>query len=240
MYGSEIWGFYKSNDIEKVHIRFLKQLLGVHKQTSNIAVYGELGRFPLYVTRNVRILKYWFKILNSPDSLLYKVYLQQVEFLNVDANFNCWATSVRNLLNELGFTYLWDLQCVSKLQLNMVIQTVYDQFCQNWYSELALSSKLDILKTLNKCFNFEKYLSCLNIEKHRIALTRFRCSAHKLMIEEGRYRNIDRIFVSTVTRTSLKTSTIFFLYALRIEKLDYPYYQTIIVAGLQNSSSPKF
>ena len=182
MYGSEIWGFYKSNDIEKVHIRFLKQLLGVRKQTSNIAVYGELGRFLLYVTKNVRILKYWFKILNSPDSLLYKVYLQQVEFLNVDANFNCWATSVRNLLNELGFTYLWDLQCVSKLQLNMVIQTVYDQFCQNWYSGLALSSKLDTLKTLNKCFNFEKYLSCLNIEKHRIAFTRFRCSAHKLMI----------------------------------------------------------
>ena len=104
MYGSEIWGFYKSNDIEKVHIRFLKQLLGVRKQTSNIDVYGDLDRFPLYVMRNVRILKYWFKILNSPDSLLYKVYLQQVKFLNVDANFNCWATSVRNLLKELGFT----------------------------------------------------------------------------------------------------------------------------------------
>ena len=29
MYGSEIWGFYKSDDVEKVHIRFLKQILGV-------------------------------------------------------------------------------------------------------------------------------------------------------------------------------------------------------------------
>ena len=28
-------------------MRFLKQVLGVRKQTSNIAVYRELGRFPL-------------------------------------------------------------------------------------------------------------------------------------------------------------------------------------------------
>ena len=47
MYCSEIWGFYKSDDVEKVHIRLLKQVLGVRKQTSNVAVYGELGRFPL-------------------------------------------------------------------------------------------------------------------------------------------------------------------------------------------------
>ena len=36
-----------------------------------------------------------------------------------------------------------------------------------------------------------KYISCISIEKHRVAL-RFRCSAHKLDFEEGRYRNIER------------------------------------------------
>ena len=38
----------------------------------------------------------------------------------------------------------------------------------------------------------EKYLTCVNNAKHRTALTRFRCSAHKLAIEEGRFRNIER------------------------------------------------
>ena len=49
-------------------------------------------------------------------------------------------------------------------------------------------------KTLRKaCYtNFEKYISCLSIGKHRVALSRFMCSAHKLMIEEGRCRNIER------------------------------------------------
>ena len=74
MYGSEIWGFHKADDVEKVHVRFLKQILGVRLQTSNIAVYGELGRFPLAILRKIRILKYWYKILASKNSLLYKVY----------------------------------------------------------------------------------------------------------------------------------------------------------------------
>ena len=137
MYDSEIWGFCRSDDIEKVHLQFLKQILGALKQTSNVAVYGELGRFPLFVLRKIRILKYWFKILNAPDTLLYKVYLQHVTYLNIDANFNCWTQCVRKLLNELGLSYLWDFQSISKLQLHMVIQMVYDQYCQVWYSELA-------------------------------------------------------------------------------------------------------
>ena len=95
MYGSEIWGFYKSDDIGKVHMRFLKQVLGVRKQTSNIAVYRELGRFPLVVLRKIRILKYWFKILNALESLLYKVYLQQVNQLFINANFECSVTGIR-------------------------------------------------------------------------------------------------------------------------------------------------
>ena len=40
-------------------------ILGVLKQTSNIAVYGELGRFQMYVVKKIRILRYWCKILNS-------------------------------------------------------------------------------------------------------------------------------------------------------------------------------
>ena len=142
IYGSEIWGFYKSNDIEKAHMRFLKQILGVRKQASNIAVYGELGRFPLVVLRKIRILKYWFKILNSPNSLLHKVYLQQVNQLNVNASSDCWVSFLRNLLNELGFSYLWDFQCIYiKISINMVIQSIYDQYYQSWYSELAQSDK---------------------------------------------------------------------------------------------------
>ena len=49
LYGSEIWGVYEYKEVEKLHIKFCKYILGVRKQTSNYAVYGELGRFHLSV-----------------------------------------------------------------------------------------------------------------------------------------------------------------------------------------------
>ena len=61
-----------------------------------------------------------------------------------------------------------------------------------WYSDINLSNKLETIKSLNKVFEFGKYLNCINIDRHRITPSRFRCSAHKLLIEEGRYRNIER------------------------------------------------
>ena len=108
MYGCEIWGFHKAG--ERVHVKFLKQSLGVRRQTSNIAVYGEVGRGPLAILRKVRILKYWYKILTSNNTLLYKVYKQQVNDSLQGSNENNRVLQLRSLLNELGFTYLWNNQ----------------------------------------------------------------------------------------------------------------------------------
>ena len=46
-YGCKTWGFHKGYYIEKVHIKFCKVLLGVHKKAINVCVYNELGRIPL-------------------------------------------------------------------------------------------------------------------------------------------------------------------------------------------------
>ena len=45
---------------------------------------------------------------------------------------------------------------------------------------------------LKSSYEVEKYICSVSNANHRKALTRLRCSAHKLAIEEGRFRNIDR------------------------------------------------
>ena len=45
LYGSAVRGVYNYKDVDKLHFRFLKSLLGVKKQTPNSAVHGEIGRF---------------------------------------------------------------------------------------------------------------------------------------------------------------------------------------------------
>ena len=66
LYASEVWGIYGYTDIDILHMTFCKLLLGVRKQTVNVAILGEVGRFPLSMLARERCLKYWCKIiLNS-------------------------------------------------------------------------------------------------------------------------------------------------------------------------------
>lgn len=198
-YGSEIWGFHDSKDIERVHLKFLKQLLGVHSQTCNNAIYGELGRVPLSVSRKERILKYWCKLLNDRNCLLYKIYENEFAvFINhtgaMQNRNGCrsWLADVKDLLYNLGFAYLWDTQNITSLQIKAVVERLYDQYIQTWHSCVNDSPKLSTYRAIKRIFVIENYLQCIQNYNHRIALSRLRCSAHKLMIEEGRYRQIDR------------------------------------------------
>jgi hypothetical protein len=189
LYGSEIWGFHKAADIERVHLKFLKQLLGVKQQTPNVAVLGEFGRFPMDVMRKIRIIKYWFKVMKTPNSLVFKIMFAK----DINGNFlNEWTVNVNKLLHELGFAYMCNLNNISENHVNMIIQRIYDNYLQKWSSDLELSPKLDSYKIFKNAFEHEKYLDCVVNNLHRTSLSRFRCSAHRLAIEEGRFRNIAR------------------------------------------------
>ena len=66
----------EASDIELIHTKFLRRILGVKKSTNLTALYGELGRFPVHVIRKILMLKYWIKVLKQTDtSLIKRVYL---------------------------------------------------------------------------------------------------------------------------------------------------------------------
>ena len=57
-------------------------------------------------------------------------------------------------------------------------------------SDINESSKLETYCIFKDHFEMEKYLSCVTVDKFRNALSRFRCSAHNLLMEEGRRKNL--------------------------------------------------
>lgn len=61
-YSFEIWGCCKTKKIEKIHLKFCKRVLKVQNNTSKVGVYGELGRYPLFISRCVRIIKDWCNV----------------------------------------------------------------------------------------------------------------------------------------------------------------------------------
>ena len=48
-YGCELWGVYDMEEIEHVHTFALKRFLNVSLHCSNSVVYGDTGRYPLYI-----------------------------------------------------------------------------------------------------------------------------------------------------------------------------------------------
>ena len=103
-YSCETWGKNKSKEIERIHLKFCKRILCVNNRSCNMAVYGELGRYPLYITRYIRIVKYWFKIMPS-DNIIQNVYNDAyVDYLNGKKN---WVSDFKAIFDEFGFSQVF-------------------------------------------------------------------------------------------------------------------------------------
>ena len=188
-YACPVWGFSKSKDLERVHLKFCKIILGVKQSACNDAIYGELGRYPLYINRFVHIIKYWFKLLNTDNIILQCIYQNAVEQCNLKGVKN-WAYKVKVILNEYGFADVWNFpgQFEVKSFVPVFKQRIIDCFKQKWFTDIAANNVLNTLYVYIKTnFGMENYLNMLYCKSSRICLTKLRISSHKLRIEFARY-----------------------------------------------------
>ena len=76
-YLCEVWGFVKCKSIERIHLKFCKALLKVRSSTPSLCVYGDLGRYLLYISRYAIIIKFGCHIV-SADNILVIIWLKLV------------------------------------------------------------------------------------------------------------------------------------------------------------------
>ena len=60
------------SQVERAHLQFCKPYVEVNNKASNIACGAELGRFPLSITINQKILKYILYIQSKDEESLVK------------------------------------------------------------------------------------------------------------------------------------------------------------------------
>ena len=193
-YGCEVWGFHPGDCIDKLHLKFCKLILGVKRSTNNNAVLGELARFPFYISRQFRIIKYWIKILSVNNNLLFKSYnvLRCDADLGFTYNGSNWAHNVKKLLFSLGLNDIWINQDTVVPNFNIIKQRIIDQYLQKWSSSMKDSTRLDYCNIFKNEHVYEKYLDVIKETHLRSTLSKFRLSSHLLNIETGRHDNIDR------------------------------------------------
>ena len=190
LYCSELWGvdlpLKDSDPYEYLHLKFIKEILGVHYKSTNVACRAELNRLPLKAKIQCSALKFLEHILSSNNTLINKIY-----FATEDTN--SWTKKNKDIVSKLGF---YHVQTNPVLQIHAYInhmQTrINDQILQEEDSAIFNSSKLDFYKHLYKIQTRASYVDILSHKSDRSALAKLRVSAHKLNIEYGRYAKKSR------------------------------------------------
>ena len=95
-FSSEIWGMSKSKEIEHLHLKFCKKILGVESSTCTSILYSELNRYPLYINRYSSIIKYWGKILSFNNLIISTMY--NALLAQSDRGASNWCSNVKSFI----------------------------------------------------------------------------------------------------------------------------------------------
>ena len=192
LYGSEVWGFSKTDIIERMQLRFCKILLKLNKNTPNLMIYGELGRYPLKVKIKTRMVTFWHKLTANNKKISTTMYKLLYNFHCKGERISEWLLYVKKILDETGMSDVWMSQgqniTTDCLKYN-VSQILKDQFQQEWRANIFDSSKCSNYRIFKTNFGFEDYLVNL-LPKTRVLFTKFRCRNHKLPVESGIYTGV--------------------------------------------------
>ena len=202
-YGSEIWSAFNGNrktfsnidgisqfldslDIEKVHVKFCKFLLGVNKRAVNLAVKGELGRFTVGISCMLQAFKYYYHIQSS-NNILLREALTLSEDLHKEKIFT-WFSFFTSLCKMIDVKS----NDVTLEAFVLLKETLCERYIEFWSDRLKTFSKMETYCLLKQNFGLENYISDVNIREHRIALSKMRISNHRLAIETGRFSKTPR------------------------------------------------
>ena len=194
LYACEVWGPTKMDVLEKLHLKFLKYTLKVKMSTCSNMVYGELGRYPLRIEVNKRVIGYWGSLLKGKETKFSRTMYDCLFNLSVAGVYTApWISHVRQVLDECGLSYMWLEQSCENVNWTKAIveQRLKDQFLQNWHSELNGMSSCDFYCQIKDSIMLEKYLLCPSAQS-RQALCNLRLSNNRIPKIVGRYKGIER------------------------------------------------
>ena len=156
MNGCEVWGFAKENILEKLHSKFCKQILGIRQNSC------ELGNYPLYINRYIRIVKYWLRIINT-DNIILRTVINTCLNDAHNGRIN-WFSDVKNLLSRCVLC-VWENPSITST--NVLISNL-----RKWRTNINTSHVLILYNPIKEHFRLEPYLENIFSKKLRSEFTK--------------------------------------------------------------------
>ena len=174
-----------NNELNRVVLGFLRQVLGVHKKNTSLAIMAETGKLPISFKIFNSIFKYWIRAFTCNSNLVREAIICNK---NHPKGGQSWTKIVNFLLQ---ITDMEDIIPTDNLKDNEKILKVFKnrlrtKLLNAIQDEMKNSPKLDFYNKFKKVFKFEAYLD--NVPRHlRVYTTRLRLSSHHLPVEILRY-----------------------------------------------------
>jgi hypothetical protein len=193
-YASDFWGCLKlppqsRNPIEIMQMKVFKQILGVHKQTTNHGVLLELGKTTLNLECIKLGIKNWERIrMGSGNAIILDTYSDALK------EGLPWLKGVEGHLERNNLNYFFTRKEFPN-KYPFIYKKLYKAMASSFHEEA-----LDAIKT-NKLRSYalfkresgrENYLLVIKNVEIRTQLTKFRISDHNLMIEKGRHEGLHK------------------------------------------------
>ena len=189
-YASEIWYQEKPiEDLERVQLKHLKNVLSVRQSTPDLAVFGETGQFPLHLRQQDELVKYWLRRVSMPsDHVLKSIYDELIIF--AEKGHNNFARKIITLLSQYGLDYS-ELHDILQNDLKSFEQNFrekrYSHYLESWYQNRWNFPNLDIYRQIKSDFRIEPHILYVRNRKYQQALSRLWVSSHNLLTEQGRH-----------------------------------------------------
>ena len=171
--------------------KFLKYIIGIMSNCSNIAAISEVGEFPLMLRAWIALISYWHRTTEMADRTFAKKAVTHL--MNNDIKESEWISTVRVILKMLGLERYFNqpsLLTSEKLK-EIVAKKLQEIFIREWSTSLASQvGSLRFYKKFKSDFSREVYLDSVPCFKLRKLISKFRCSDHQLEIEVGRRKKV--------------------------------------------------
>ena len=167
--------------LERVHLSFLKWTIGVGKYTSNAAVWGDSGRYPLAIELLEQLYGYRNRLEqldtdNSPTLVRHAFAEQKTLKLT-------WYSNLDHLKSDL-----YSDQGHKTLSPNRIREVARSVFRDCWDRERKQNKKLSFYNSIKDIFEIENYLQNVDLKHRQMkCVAQIRSSSHRLNIETGRH-----------------------------------------------------
>ena len=130
-------------DFETVHLSFLKNMLGVKQQTTSATIYGDTGRYPLFLKQQILALKYWIRLISLPRSCYLRIVYNSLASLDFIGETN-WCSHIRSLFFRTNHRDVWENHRVENANrlIKQVKSCLINTYKVDWSTKARNSIKL--------------------------------------------------------------------------------------------------